>query len=441
MTPATASVPSGPTNLTVTPGSAGATLNWTASTSGSPTSYSIFRGTATDGEAVTPVGTVSGTTTTFTDTGLTNGKTYFYNVAANNSVGVSPDTNEVSVSPGSATTVPPAPTGLSANPVNSEIDLTWNPSEGATSYSIYRGTAPGAEGATPVGTTTTDSFNDTGLTNGTGYYYTVAASNAAGTSAKTAETNTVPTAAVVAPPVPFGVVVTPSASQVNLQWTYEEGATSYQVYRSTTPGGEGATPLATVTSSSYTDTAVTSGTTYYYEIVALTGTTASARSSEYSANTSGTGTAPPTPAGLVATAGNASVALAWTASAGATSYSHLPRHRARGGRRHAGRHVRVEQLHRHRADQRHHVLLHDHREQQRGHVGAFVRSARHAGRIGRDGHPAVPGQAGHRVVGAEHRLSGLERRRREPQRPAGRARSVIPRGWRSTSEPRTPSAR
>src|ERR1700733_15413642 len=83
VTPATASVPSAPTNLTVTPGSTGTTLKWTASTSGSPTSYSIYRGTATDGEAVTPVGTVSGTTTTFTDSGLTNGKTYFYNVAPN----------------------------------------------------------------------------------------------------------------------------------------------------------------------------------------------------------------------------------------------------------------------------------------------------------------------------------------------------------------------
>jgi fibronectin type 3 domain-containing protein len=321
VTPATASVPSGPTKLTVTPGNAGATLKWTASTSGSPTSYSIYRGTATDGEAVTPVGTVSGTTTTFTDTGLTNGKTYFYNVAANNSVGVSPDTNEVSVSPGSATTAPPAPGGLSANPANSEIDLTWNPSAGATSYSVYRGTAPGAEGATPVGTTTTNSFSDTGLTNGTGYYYTVAASNAAGTSAKTAETNTVPSALVATPPVPFGVVITPSAGQVNLQWTYEEDATSYRIYRSTTPGGEGATPLATVTSSSYTDSAVTSGTTYYYEITALNGTTESARSSEYSTSGTGTGTAPPTPAGLVATAGNASVGLAWTASAGATGYA------------------------------------------------------------------------------------------------------------------------
>jgi fibronectin type 3 domain-containing protein len=321
VTPATASVPSGPANLTVTPGNTGATLNWTASTSGSPTSYSIYRGTATDGEATTPIATVSGTTTTFSDTGLTNGKTYYYNVAANNSVGVSPDSNEVSISPGVITAAPPAPTGLTANPADSSVDLTWNPSAGATSYSIYRGTTSGGEGATPVGTSTSDSFNDTGLTNGTGYYYTVAANDTGGASAKSAETNTVPTAVVVPPPVPFGVVVTPTTSQIQLQWTYEEGVTSYQIYRGTTPGGEGATPLATVASSSYTDTTVTSGVTYYYEIVALTGATASARSSEYAASTSGAVTVPSTPTGLVATPGNGSVALTWTAGAGATSYS------------------------------------------------------------------------------------------------------------------------
>src|SRR5580692_6517052 len=193
VTPATASVPSGPTNLTVTPGSTGATLHWTASTSGSPTSYSIFRGTATDGEAVTPVGTVSGTTTTFTDAGLTNGKTYFYNVAANNSVGVSPDTNEVSVTPAASATAPPAPTGLAATAGNGSVGLTWNASATATSYSIYRGTAPGAEGTTPIGTATSNSFTDTGLTNGTAYYYKVTASNSAGTSPGSNEATATPT--------------------------------------------------------------------------------------------------------------------------------------------------------------------------------------------------------------------------------------------------------
>ena len=51
--------------------------------------------------------------------------------------------------------------------------LAWTASAGATSYSIYRGTASGGEGTTPVGTSTSNSFTDTGLTNGTTYYYKV----------------------------------------------------------------------------------------------------------------------------------------------------------------------------------------------------------------------------------------------------------------------------
>jgi hypothetical protein len=97
VSPATASVPSGPTNLTVTAGHGTVALRWTGSTSGGPTSYNVYRGTKSDGEAVTPAAVVSGTTTTFTDTGLTSGHTYFYTIAANNAAGVSPDSNEVSV--------------------------------------------------------------------------------------------------------------------------------------------------------------------------------------------------------------------------------------------------------------------------------------------------------------------------------------------------------
>jgi hypothetical protein len=103
VTPATASVPSGPAGLTGATSSTSSgtvTLHWTASTSGSPTSYTIYRGTKSDGEATTPVGTVNGTTTTFTDTGLTNSSTYFYQVAANNSTGVSPNSNEIMATPG-----------------------------------------------------------------------------------------------------------------------------------------------------------------------------------------------------------------------------------------------------------------------------------------------------------------------------------------------------
>ena len=283
VTPATASVPSQPTNLTVTAGNTTTALSWKASTSGSPTSYTIYRGTISDGEAVVPVGTVNGTTTTFADTGLHNGTTYFYNVAANNAVGVSPDSNEVSTTPGATATIPAAPTGATATAGNSTISLTWKASTGATSYSIYRGTAPGAEGATAVGTSTSANFTDTGLTNGTTYYYTITASNSLGTSGKSNEASATPTSTVSPPGVPFGVVITPATGHILLQWGNETGATGYRVYRSTTPGGEGSTPYVSVTSPTYTDSAVTSGVTYYYQFTALNGAAESARTSEFSA--------------------------------------------------------------------------------------------------------------------------------------------------------------
>jgi hypothetical protein len=115
ITPAAASVPGAPTRLTVTAGGAKATLRWTASESGRPTSYTIYRGTMSDGEASKPVATVSGATTTFTDTGLQIGTTYFYNVAASNGAGVSPDSNEVSVTPGRLS-VPRLVTGRAGSP-------------------------------------------------------------------------------------------------------------------------------------------------------------------------------------------------------------------------------------------------------------------------------------------------------------------------------------
>ncbi len=285
VTPATASVPSGPTNLTATPSSATVALSWTGSTSGSPTSYSIFRGSKSDGEAVVPVATVSGTTTTFTDTGLHNGTTYFYNIAANNAVGVSPDSNELSVVPNGVATTPAAPTGLTASGGDSVVALSWNGSTGATSYSIYRGTTAGGEGATAIATSTSASYTDTGRTNGTTYYYRVTASNTAGTSGNSNEASATPVAGGgggIVPKVPFGVVISPHVGSILLQWGFQSGVTSWHVFRSTTPGGEGATPYATTTSPTYTDHTVTAGQTYYYQFSALVGTTESARTAEFS---------------------------------------------------------------------------------------------------------------------------------------------------------------
>ena len=94
VTRATASAPNAPTNLTTTSGNTTVTLSWTPGSTGDPTSYDIYRGTVPDGEGNVAIGTTNGTTTTFTDTGLHNGTKYFYTIAANNGVGISPDSNE-----------------------------------------------------------------------------------------------------------------------------------------------------------------------------------------------------------------------------------------------------------------------------------------------------------------------------------------------------------
>jgi fibronectin type 3 domain-containing protein len=82
--------------VTATPASRRVTLNWTAS-AGAKT-YDVYRGTAAGAESTTPIATGI-TRDTYTDTGLTNGQTYFYTVKAVNAGGISAASKEVSATP------------------------------------------------------------------------------------------------------------------------------------------------------------------------------------------------------------------------------------------------------------------------------------------------------------------------------------------------------
>jgi len=255
-------LPPVPTGLVATPGNAKVMLAWTASAGA--TSYSIYRGTTSYGQSATPIAT-GVTAATFLNTGLTKGTTYYYRVAAFNAGGNSAEGNQAAATP---PTAPAIPTGLTATAGNAKVTLVWIASVGATSYNIYRGTNSYGQSATPIATgVNATTFTNTGLTNGTTYYYRVAAFNAGGNSA---EGNQAVATPVAPPAVPTGLMAAAGTGSVTLSWIASAGATSYSVYRGTTSFGQSATPIATgVIATTYTNTLLTHGTTYFYRIAAF----------------------------------------------------------------------------------------------------------------------------------------------------------------------------
>jgi fibronectin type 3 domain-containing protein len=292
-----------PTGLTATGVSTSQiNLTWTAVTGA--TSYTVQRSTTSGG----PYSTAgSPSTTSFSDTGLTAGTTYYYVVEAVNGSGPSAPSAQAS-----AVTVPPAPVGVTATAVSaSQVNLTWTVTTGAASYTVQRSTTSGGPYST-VGSPAISSFSDTGLSAATTYYYVVEAVNASGSSAASTQVS-----AVTVPAAPSGVTATGvSISQINVSWSATAGATSYTVQRSTTSGGPYST-VGSLSTTSFADTGLTAGTTYYYVVEATNGS----GSSVPSAQATGV-TLPAAPTGVTATTASPSqINLSWTAATGATSYT------------------------------------------------------------------------------------------------------------------------
>jgi chitodextrinase len=162
--------PSVPTGLSSTgQTSTSISLSWTASTAGSSpvAGYDIYR----NGTKV-----ATSTSTSYTDTGLSPSTSYTYTVDAFDSSGdVSARSSSLTVSTKAAPTVP---AGLTASKeTSSSIAFSWTASTEASSsvagYDIYRN-------GTKIGTSTSTSFTDTGLSPSTSYSYTVDAYDPAG---------------------------------------------------------------------------------------------------------------------------------------------------------------------------------------------------------------------------------------------------------------------
>ena len=227
--------------------------------------YSIYRSTSPD-SGYTYLKDV--TETSYTDTGLTTGTTYYYQIQAYTMAGtlkvVSPVSASVNAKP-----IPAKPTGLKAISAGYNCSiLTWNTVSGATGYSIYRSTSPDS-GFTYLKDVTTNSFTNTGLTTGKIYYYQIKAYVMVGTNkVMSVVSDTVSAKPIPAMPTGLKATVT-STTSIKVSWNTVAGATGYSIYRSTSPDS-GFAYLKGVTGSSYTNKGLTKGTTYYYRIEAYT---------------------------------------------------------------------------------------------------------------------------------------------------------------------------
>ena len=255
--------PATPSNLAVTVAS-GTELDVTWTESSSPVdSFTILR--ASGGGAFSQIAQVPGTTSMYADTALTQNSTYSYEVIATNAGGASAPAGPVT---GTTPIAPAAPTNLQATSITTTgVTLTWQDNaNNAIGYKITRQLA--SNESIPVATLgpTATSYTDNSLSPGSPYQYVVAAYNLAGPSM--GEGVSFQTLAAA----PSGLTATPGGQQVALSWTASTGATSYNIYRGTTPGGEAATPVATnVTGTAFTDTGLTVGQAYYYQVSAIDG--------------------------------------------------------------------------------------------------------------------------------------------------------------------------
>jgi fibronectin type 3 domain-containing protein len=221
--------------------------------------------------------------------------------------------------------VPSAPLNLAATGANGSVSLTWSPpsSNGGsliTGYDIYRGTSAGGESTTPLNTSpvTSTNYTDTTVTNGTPYYYVVTAINIAGSSTISTEATATPEAPVI-PSAPLNLAATGANGSVTLTWSPPSSnggstITGYDIYRGTSSGGESATPLnaTPVTGTTYTDSAVTNGTPYYYVVTAINIAGSSTISAEAHA-TPTAATVPGAPTKLVVTGSRQGESLSWSA--------------------------------------------------------------------------------------------------------------------------------
>ena len=230
-------------------------LSWTAPSNGGSAITGYFIERSLNGVTYSTLVSNTGTTsTTYTDTGLTSAQTYYYRVSAINAVGTGTASSAASAT---ATTVPQTPT-VSASVVSStQVSLSFSGATGGKALSSLTITSSPSISLSYSGTSSPITVTGSYAVN-QAYTFTMAATNANGTSGTSAASNSVTPNAVSAPVNTVAPVVTPSSgtagtttySSTTGSWNNSPTSYSYQWQSFDTPTF--ITAPGTSTNSTYT---------------------------------------------------------------------------------------------------------------------------------------------------------------------------------------------
>jgi predicted phage tail protein len=265
---ATAGAPTAPLSPSAIAGIAVVELHWSAPSSagGAVVDYYEVQQSTTGTSGWTTI--ASPTVLSYPVGGLTHGK-YYFRILAHNTFGLSQASTIVSAVP---FTAPPAPQSLAASPGDGIVTLSWQPpsSDGGAPIDYYYIEVNGPNGPVSTFTTANLSVPALGLTNGTLYTFHVYAHNAAGIgeySTAWAEPFSVPSA-------PLALTAANQANGgVQLTWTapLNDGGKpvdDYAVYKATNPAGPWQQISQTGLQNFYSAYGLTTGTEYYFYVVA-----------------------------------------------------------------------------------------------------------------------------------------------------------------------------
>ena len=299
--------PGAPTLSTVTPASTQATLSWQAPSSdgnGAITDYIVQYKV---GSSWVPFVDGTSTNTFAVVTGLTNGTTYSFRVAAVNSAGQGAYSNVIDSVPA---TVPGAATALAANKSGTSATLTWvaPSSNGGSAITDYRvqfklSSEPSwSTFADPVTASTGSTV--TGLVSSSTYDFQVTAKNAAGFG------NSVSTVTLVATGQSAAIALTWAANTDGI--TITNHIVEYRVLGQTSWIQNDTAS----TSRAATLSGLVNGTSYEVRVARMMGTGVGASVSSYTSAVVGTPVTTPSAPTVTAAAGIAQAQLSWTAPAG-----------------------------------------------------------------------------------------------------------------------------